>query len=106
MLEYISDCTVIPTGHIVLCDRNINRIINLFDNSRVITGCLELPSPWTVSVIDSSNVIVSLPNAQQLQKEQMFPKMKAVSTIKLDKKCWGVAVYVDEIYVRLNKDLK
>ena len=39
----------------------------------------------------------------------MFPKMKAGSTIKLEKnlkKCWGVAVYGDEIYVVLNKDLK
>ena len=32
--------------------------------------------------------------------------MKAGSTIKLDKKCWGVAVYGDEIFVGLNKDLK
>ena len=41
-----------------------------------------------------------------LQKVQMFLKMKASSTIKLDKKCWGVAVYGEEIYVELNKDLK
>ena len=102
---YISGCTVMPTGHIVLCDRNNNRI-KLVDDSWLITVRLELPSPWTVSAIDSINVIVSLPNAQQLQNVQVFPKMKAGSTIKLDKKCWGVAVYVDEIYVELNKDLK
>ena len=54
---YISGCTVMPSGHVVLCDRNNNQIKLLDD---MITGCLELPSPWNVSVIDSNNVIVSL----------------------------------------------
>ena len=63
----ISGCTVMPSGYVVLCDRNNNRI-KLLDDSWVITGSLELPLPWSVSVIDSSNVIVSLPNVQQLQK--------------------------------------
>ena len=38
---YISGCTVMPSGHVVLCDRNNNRIIELFDDSLVITGRLE-----------------------------------------------------------------
>ena len=95
---WISGCTVMPNGHVVLCDRR-NERIKLLDDSFAITGHLELSGPWDVSVIDTSNVIVSLLDKKQLEKVQVFPRMKAVSTIKLDKACWGVVVFREEIYV-------
>ena len=94
---WISGCTVMPNGHVVLCDRHNNKI-KLLNDSWTITGRLQLPDPWDVSVIDSSNVIVSSPDKMQLQKVQVFPKMKTDRTIQLDKKCWGVAVSGEEIY--------
>ena len=94
---WISGCTVMPNGHVVLCDQS-NKQIKLLDDSWTITGRLELPDPWDVSVIDSNNIIVSSTNKKQLQKIQVFPKMKAGSTIQLDRKCWGVAVSGQEIY--------
>ena len=94
---WISGCTVMPKGHVVVCDQR-NKQIKLLDDSWTITGQLKLPDPWDVSVLDSSNVIVSSPDNKQLQKVQVFPKMKAVSNIQLDRKCWGVAVSGEEIY--------
>ena len=100
---WITGCTVMPNGHVVLCDRG-NKQIKLLDGSWTITGRLELPDPWDVSVIDSSNVIVSSPDKKQLQKVQVFPKMKVGRTIKLDKMCWGVAVSGEEIYTTCHDD--
>ena len=94
---WIAGCTVMPSGHMVLCDYRNNQI-KLLDDSCTITGQLQLPGPWDVSIFDSSHVIVSSPNNKQLQKVQVFPKMKAVSTIQLDRKCFGVAVSGEEIY--------
>ena len=96
-VPWISGCTVMPNGHVVLCDQS-NKQIKLLDDSWAITGRLKLPDPWDVSVIDSSNVIVSSPDKKQLQKVQVFPKIKAGSTIQLDRKCFGVAVSGQEIY--------
>ena len=93
----ITGCTVMPNGHVVLCDQR-NKQIKLLDDSWTITGRLQLPTPWDVSVIDSNNVIISLPDTKQLQKVQVLPKMKACSTIQLDSRCWGVAVSAQEIY--------
>ena len=80
-----------------VCDFYNNQI-KLLSDSWTITGRLQLPYPWDVSVIDSSNVIVASPNKKQLQNVQVFPKMKVGRTIKLDKMCWGVAVSGEEIY--------
>ena len=94
---WISGCTVMPNGHVVLCDYQ-NDQIKLLDDSWAITGRLELPDPWDVSVIDSNNVIVTSPDTKQLQIVKVFPKLKTGRTIKLNKMCWGVAVSGEEIY--------
>ena len=96
-VPWISGCTVMPNGHVVLCDSRNNQI-KLLDDCWIIAGRLKLLGPWDVSVIDSNNVIVSSPDKQQLQKVQVFPKMKAGITIKLDKRCHGVAVSGEDIY--------
>ena len=96
---WISGCTVMANGHVVICDK-FNNKVKLFDNSWTITGRLKLTDVWDVSAIDASNVIVSSPNAQQLQKVQVFPQMEIIMTIMIGRDCWGVAVSVldQEIY--------
>ena len=102
-LPWITGCTLMPSGHVVVCDYTNNQI-KLLDDSWTITGQLQLPGPWDVSVLDSSNVIVSSPGNKQLQKVHVFPKTNAVSTIQLDRKCWGVAVSGEEIYTTCHDD--
>ena len=96
MDPWVSGCTVMPNGHVALCDNNQ---IKLLDDSWTITGRLTIQDPWDISVIDSSNVIVSSPDNKQLQHVQVFPRMKAGRIIQLNKKCWGVAVSREKMYV-------
>ena len=103
-LPCITGCTVMPNGHVVLCDYN-NDQVKLLNDPWTITGQLELQDPFDVSVIDSNNVLVSSPDKKQLQKVKVFPKMKTGRTIKLDNKCWGVAVSGKEIYTTCHNEL-
>ena len=95
---WITGCTVMPNGHVVLCDRK-NAHIKLLDDTWIITDQLKLQGPRDVSVIDSRHVIVTSPDTKQLHSVQVLPQMKAERIIKLDKACWGVAVSGDEMYI-------
>ena len=95
----ISGCTVMTNGDVVLCDNN-NVKIKLLNSSGVLTGNMKLSShPQDVSVLEPSNVIVTLPNKKQLQVVQVYPQLKPGRVIQLDKTCEGVAVGKGELYV-------
>ena len=100
---WITGCTLMPSGHVVLCDRNNYKII-LLDSTWTMTGSLPLQDISDISVIDGNNVIVTSPGAKQLQYVQVFPQLKAGQIIQLDKKCWGVHVWGGEIYVTCHND--
>ena len=95
---YVSSCTVMPNGHVVLCDRDNNKI-KLLDGSTSLVESLKFSGAWDVSVLDTNNVIITIPDYMRLQVVQVFPHMKAGRTIQLNKKCWGVEVSRDEIYI-------
>ena len=99
---WITGCTVMTNGDVVLCDNN-NDKIKLLNSSGVLTGNMKLSSqPWDVSVLDPRSVIVTLPLKYQLQVVQVCPQLKPGRVIQLDeggKKCWGVAVVKGELYV-------
>ena len=95
---YITGCTVLSSGHIFFCD-HINKKLKLLDTTLVLQDTLTLPDqPLDVSAIDDNNVILTLPWEMQLQYTQVLPQMKAGRVIQLDRKCWGVEVFGDEIY--------
>ena len=96
---YITGCTVMTNGDVVLCDYYNNKI-KLLNSSGVLTGNMKLSSrPHDVSVLDPTSVIVTLPHNMQLQVVQVYPQLKPGRVIQLDKKCWGVAVGKGELYV-------
>ena len=100
----IKGCCFMPSGDLVLCDR-YNSKLKLLDQTFKVKASLSLNAkPWSLSVIDNSNVIVTLPDTKQLQYVQLVPHMKAGRVIKLDKKCWDVAVAGNEIYVSCHHD--
>ena len=95
---WISGCTFMPSGHAVLCDTK-NANVKLLDKALVLREHLKPCSgPWDVSVVDDNNAIITLPDTKQLQYIQVFPQLKTGRTIKLDKGCYGIAVFGDEIY--------
>ena len=95
---FISGCAVMTNGYVVICDTN-NKKIKLLDASLELNDSLYLPTPWDVSVLDDSTVIVTLSYYNRLQMIQIFPRMKTGRVLEQDKKCWGVAVSGDNIYV-------
>ena len=98
-LPWITGCCFMPSGDLVLCER-ANYKLKLLDRTFKVKDNLSLnDNPWSLSVIDNSNVIVTIPDTKQLQYVQLVPRMKAGRVIKLDKKCWDVAVAGNEIYV-------
>ena len=61
---FITGCTVMTNGDIVLCDYT-NDKIKLLNSSGVLTRIVKLSSyPWDVSVLDPKSVIVTLPDNQ------------------------------------------
>ena len=95
---FIIGCAVMPNDYVVLCDAK-NQKIKLLDPSMAHKDSLDLPGLWNVSVVDENNVIVTLPGGNQLQYVQIFPSMKKGRVLKMDRKCYGVAVVGDDIFV-------
>ena len=95
----ISGCTFMPNGDVVLCDR-YNNNIKLLSNTFTIKDSLHLDSlPWDVSPVNSTIVMVTLPDKNQLQLIQVMPSLKIDRSINVDRECWGVQVVDDLIYV-------
>ena len=100
----ITGCAVMATGDVILSD-TLNQKIRKLSSTGVLTGNLKLSSrPWDVSVLDSTSVIATLPDEMQLQIVQVLPEIKTGRIIKLDKKCWGVKVFRDDVYVTCHND--
>ena len=97
-LPCITSCTCMVDGQLLLCDR-YNNTIKLLNSTFDITGNLAMGSPWDISAIDSTRAVVTLPNIKQFKFIDIVPALKADKQIQLDKRCWGVDVARDEIYV-------
>ena len=95
----VTGCCFMPRGVLVLCDHSKCKL-KLLDRTFKLKDSLSLINkPWSLSAIDNSNVIVTLPVTKQLQYVQLVPHMKAGRVIQLDKTGWDVAVAGNEIYV-------
>ena len=95
----ITGCTFMADGQLLLCD-HYNYNIKLLNSKLDITDSLGLASyPWDTSAVDSVTAVVTLPDRKQLQFIDIVPSLKAGKQIKLDKRCYGVAVVKDDIYV-------
>ena len=91
-----------PNGNAVLCDR-FNNKLKLLDRMFNIVDCIVLPAgPHDVAVIDGKKVIVTLPMKHQLLYVDILPKVTADQPIQLDKRCWGIEMYNNELYVTIH----
>ena len=95
----ISGCCVMSDGQAVLCDIN-NDQIKLLDSSYKLIGNLKLPArPYDISVLNDTDVIITLPHKRQLLIVSVTSQLRIIRTIQLDKACWGVDVSGGEIYI-------
>ena len=96
---WITGCTFMADGQLIECDRNNNNI-KLVSSNFDITDSLGLASlPWDTSAIDNVTAVVTLPDSKQLQFIDIVPSLKAGKQVQLDKRCYGVDVVRDDIYV-------
>ena len=96
---YITGCTFTADGQLIVCDRNNNNI-KLLNSNFDITDSLGLASyPWDTSVINNVTAVVTLPDRKLVQFIDIVPSLKAGKQIQLDKRCFGVDVVRDDIYV-------
>lgn len=102
---WITGCTFMPDGRVLLCDCNNNKIKVLADNLATVQGSLDLKeSPWDISVVNDKMTIITLPYKQRLQYVEVVPSLRDVClkngrVIQLGMCCWGVDVIGDYIYV-------
>ena len=95
----IYGCCVMSDGQAVLCDY-YNYQIKLLDSSYKLIGNLKLHArPWDISVLNDTEVIITLPRQRQLLIVSVTSQLRIIRTIQLDKACWGVDVSGGEIYI-------
>ena len=96
---YITGCTFMPDGGVVLCDCD-NSSLKLLSDTFTVKERLQLDfPPWDVSPVNGSNVMVTVPGEKKLQLIQIMPSLKPGRYIKVDRHCCGVQVVEDLIYV-------
>ena len=101
----ISSCAFLPNGELLLVDHN-NFSLKLLDRALVLQNSFVLLTnrPWDVSVVDSSTVVVTLSD-KRLQFIQIHPSFSRGSSVKFDKKCCGVAVSAEHIFLTCHNNI-
>ena len=95
----ITGMCFMPEGQLVLCD-NANLCIKLLDRNLSVKDTLMLPgSPQDVAVIKTDSVVVTIPVRKQLCFIRVVPFLEQYWAMSIDKKCWGIDVAGDDIYV-------
>ena len=97
---WITGCTFMPNGDVVLCDA-VNSNIKLLSDIFNYKDRLQLDyQPWDVSSVSCNSVVITLPHERQLQFIQVMPSLKKLDrSINIDRMCCGVQVVDDLIYV-------
>ena len=96
----ITGCTFMSTGHLLLCDHG-NSNIKLV-SSKIIKRLDLRARPWSLAVLDSKTIIVTLPFAKKLQYVETGPTLSEGSLISFDEKCWGVTVVGKKIFISVH----
>ena len=95
----ITGCTFMADGQLLVCDSENNNIKLLNSKFDIIDSLGLYTRPWDISAVDSVTAVITLPERKQLQFIDIVPFLKAGKQIQLDKRCYGVDVVRDDIYV-------
>ena len=100
----IDGCCCMSDGQVVLCDLD-NYQIKLLDSSYKLIGNLKLPArPFDISVLNDTDVIITLPDEGQLLIVSVTSQLRIIRTIQLDKACCCVDVSGGEIYITCGEE--
>ena len=95
----ISGCEFMPTGEIVMCDHTNKTAIVLNSVCEFIGSLSFKYAPYDVSSVSDNTAILTLPLVKRLQLIDVRPNLRTVSEMQLDKKCWGINVVNDNIFI-------
>ena len=98
---FISGSAFLPTGELILCDRN-NKKLKLLDKSLQMQDSIDVPEyPWDIAPVNQQQVIVTFPDEKYLQFIQVTPSLALGHKVDLGMECCGVAVSRESIYISL-----
>lgn len=101
---WITGCAFMSDGQLVLADYN-NKNIKVLSSLLKICSSLKVDSPPRgLAVKDNAQIVVALPELKTLQFVQVVPSLQTGKTIQLDKKCYGVTIVDECIYVLCHDD--
>ena len=101
----ITGCCFMPGGELVLCDKW--QKILVLNNSLSFQDSLNMSDQvWDVAVLDSSNVVVTLPQEELIMFIQVLPSLKRGHNISTYKHCYGVDVAAGQIFVTCKNDVR
>ena len=101
---YITGCTFLSNGRILLCD-NQNSKVKLFDSEMSVKKTLKLSdAPLNVAAVGENEAIITLDSrTNDLQYIHTHSDLKMGEKITLPDKCYGLQVVNDEIYTTCHK---
>ena len=95
----ISGSAFLPSGQLILCDWNNNKL-KLLDENLQMKESIDVPErPWDIAVVNQHQVIVTFPLENYLQFIQVTPSLALGHTVDLGIHCWGVTVSRESIYI-------
>ena len=95
----ITGICFMPGGELIICD-NYNMSIKLLDHALSVKDSFKLPgSPRDVAALDNDQVVVTLPVRKELHFIKVSPSLKKLRIVSVDKRCQGVDVAGDQIFV-------
>ena len=98
---WISGSAFLPSGELILCDRN-NKKLKLLDKNLQMKESIDVPAePWDVAPVNQYQVIVTFPDEKYLQFIQVTPSLALGHKVDLGMECYGVAVSRESIYISL-----
>ena len=103
---YITGCTFLSNGRILLCD-NENSKVKLLDSDMSVKKSLKLSDrPYNVAAVGENEAIITFVSEKinDLQNIYTQPDLKPSKKITLPDKCYGLQVVNDEIYTTFHKD--
>ena len=99
----ITGSAFLPSGQLILCDRNNNKL-KLLDENLQMKESIDVPGqPWNVAPVNQHQVIVIFPWQHYVQFIQVTPSLALGHTVDLGMRCWGVTVSRESIYISLSE---